>query len=294
MRNLHQEVTQRILQQLEAGALPWVKPWSQTPGSNISCNAISNRPYSGCNAFLLWLLKRPNPRYLTFKQAKEAGGNVRKGESGVPVYFVKHLYRKGEVMKDGRTAESNISMLRQYWVFNVDQCDGLPDKVKYGPAGAPQPLIENADERNMKIERFIKATGADIHFEGDVACYVPSADFIRMPPFASFHGAGHFYATTFHELGHWTGHEKRCNREFGKRFGDKAYAAEELVAELTAAFLCAEFNIDGELRHAGYIEHWIKLLRDDNKAFFTAASAAQKAADFIRGTVTVEAQAEAA
>lgn len=290
MRNLYAEVSERIAHQLETGTLPWVQPWSQTPGRNISMNAISNRPYSGCNAFLLWLLRRPNPRYLTFKQAKEAGGTVRKGEHGVPVYFVKFLYKRGDKMKDGRIAENNISMLRQYTVFNVAQCDGLPDKVVHGPGGAPEPVIPNADERDATIDEFIKATGADIREGGEVACYVPSADFIRMPEFATFHGACHYYATAFHELGHWTGHKSRLDREFGKRFGDNAYAAEELVAELTAAFLCAEFNIDGELRHAGYLQHWIKLLRDDNKAFFTAASAAQKAADHLRGTVLTEQQ----
>ena len=290
MRNLYQEVTERIAHELETGVVPWVQPWSQTPGRNVSCNAISNRPYSGCNAFLLWMIKRPNPRYLTFKQAKEAGGTVRKGEHGIPVYFVKFLYKRGDTMKDGRIATNNVSMLRQYTVFNVAQCDGLPDKVIHGPGGAPQPVAPNADERDATIDEFIKATGADIREGGDRAFYMPSVDAICMPPFAAFHGAGHYYATAFHELGHWTGHKSRLDREFGKRFGDNAYAAEELVAELTAAFLCAEFNVDGELRHAGYIQNWIKLLREDNKAFFTAASAAQKAADHLRGTVIAEQQ----
>lgn len=291
MRNLYQEVSERIAHELETGALPWVKPWSQTPGRNVSVNAISNRAYSGCNAFLLWMIRHPNPRYLTFKQAKEAGGTVRKGEHGIPVYFVKHLYAKGDTMRDGRVTDRNISMLRQYTVFNVAQCDGLPDRVIHGPAGAPVPVAPNADTRDATIDEFIAATGANIQEGGDRACYVPSADFIRMPPFATFCGAGHYYALAFHELGHWTGHETRCAREFGKRFGDAAYAAEELVAELTAAFLCAEFNVDGELRHAGYIKQWIELLRADNKAFFTAASAAQKAADYLRGTVIAEREA---
>jgi len=294
MRNLYQEVSERIAHELETGVLPWVQPWSQTPGRNMSVNAVSNRPYSGCNAFLLWMLKRPNPRYLTFKQAKEAGGTVRKGEHGVPVYFVKFLYRRGDKMKDGRIATGNVSMLRQYTVFNVAQCDGLPEKIVHGPDGAAPTVAPNPDERDASIDEFVVATGAAVREDGGAARYVPSVDYIGMPKFATFHGASHYYATLFHELGHWTGHKSRLDREFGKRFGDNAYAAEELVAELTSAFLCAEFNVDGELRHAGYIQNWIKLLREDNKAFFTAASAAQKAADFLRGVVIAEPQQEAA
>ena len=281
--NLYQNVTARILAELETGSAPWVKPWSATPGRNIPHNAATGRPYSGCNVVLLWLSagRFATPRYMTFKQAKGLGGNVKKGEHGFTVYFVKPLAGK----KNEETGEQGkgFTMLRAYTVFNVDQCENLPATIV-----CPDPIKpRHNDERDATIDEFIAATGADFRADvgGDRAYYSPSTDFIAMPAFEAFNGAANYYATGFHELAHWTGAKHRLNREFGKRFGDRAYAAEELVAELAAAFLCAEFNIDGELRHAGYVANWIELLKDDSKAFFTAASAAQKAADFLRSAV---------
>ncbi|MGY2987690.1 ArdC family protein [Bradyrhizobium sp. USDA 4508] len=280
--NLYQNVTARILAELETGTAPWVKPWSATPGKNIPHNAATGRPYSGANLVLLWLSQGrfASPRFMTFKQAKDLGGNVRKGEHGFTVYFVKPMVGKakdGDETAKGRT----FTMLRAYTVFNVDQCENLPERIV-----SPAPVKpRHNDERDATIDEFIAATGADFRDDvgGDRAYYAPGPDFVALPSFASFNSAASYYATAFHELGHWTGNAKRLNREFGKRFGDKAYAAEELVAELCSAFLCAEFDIDGELRHAGYIENWIQLLKDDARAFFTAASAAQKAADYMRG-----------
>lgn len=289
MRNLYDEVSERIAHQLETGAPPWIKPWSSTPGRNVPQNAVTGHRYSGCNVILLWIASSrgwSSPRFLTFKQALSVGGCVRKGEHGTKVYFVKFLYKKGETMRDGRVATNNVTMLREYTVFNVEQCDGLPDKVTTGDAGVTS---RNPGERDATIDEFVAATGAKVEENGvNEACYVPSQDFIKMPSFVRFNHAATFYGTLFHELGHWTAHKDRCARDLGGRFGDKRYAAEELIAELTAAFMCAEFSIDGELRHAGYIQHWITLLRDDSKAFFTAASAAQKAADYLRHTATQE------
>jgi antirestriction protein ArdC len=278
MANLYQNVTARILSELEAGTAPWVKPWSATPGKNIPHNAATNRPYSGCNVILLWLSQGrfTSPRFMTFKQAKDLGGNVKKGEHGFTVYFVKPMVGK----KEGEETAKTFTMLKAYTVFNVDQCENLPAKIL-----TPEPVKpRHADERDATIDEFIAATGADFRDDvgGDRAYYSPSTDFVAMPAFAAFKSASHYYATAFHELGHWTGSAKRLDRQFGKRFGDRAYAAEELVAELTSAFLCAEFNIDGRLQHADYIANWIALLKDDARAFFTAASAAQKAADYMR------------
>ena len=290
--NLYQNVTNQILASLETGAAPWVKPWSATPGNNIPHNAATNRPYSGCNVILLWLSQGrfTSPRFMTFKQALDLGGNVKKGEHGFTVYFVKPMTGK----KNDETGEAGkaFTMLRAYTVFNVDQCENLPAKI-----ATPEPIKpRHTDERDATIDEFIAATGADFRADvgGDRAYYSPSQDFVAMPAFAAFKSAATYYATAFHELGHWTGSTKRLDRQFGKRFGDRAYAAEELVAELTAAFLCAEFNIDGELRHAGYIQNWIALLKDDARAFFTAASAAQKAADYMRQRVIAEAMPIAA
>jgi antirestriction protein ArdC len=277
--NLYQNVTARILSQLENGFAPWVKPWSATPGQNVPHNAATGRPYSGCNVVLLWMSQGAyrSPRFLTFKQALDLGGNVKKGEHGFKVYFVKTVTGK-KAKSEGEEDQRGYTMLKEYTVFNVDQCEGLPDRIV-----TPSPIKpRHNDERDATIDEFLGVSGADIREGFGEAYYSPGQDFVSLPAFAAFKSAAHFYGVTFHELAHWTGHKSRLDRDLKNRFGTRAYAAEELVAELTAAFLCAEFNIDGELRHAAYIASWIELLKDDAKAFFTAASAAQKAADFLR------------
>lgn len=287
-RDIYREVTDRILAELDQGAIPWVKPWSATPGANTPCNAVTGRPYSGVNVMLLWAAREAGyrtPRFLTYKQATELGGHVKKGEHGWHVVFVKRLIVKDKDAQPGDDADTRtIPMMRDYTVFNIDQCEGLPDRIMNPPVKAPR----NHDTRDEWADAFLTASGADIREGAGEAYFAPGADFISMPAFAAFKDADNFYATMFHELGHWTGHKSRIDRQFGKRFGDKSYAAEELVAELTSAFLCAEFDIDGEVRHAGYIDHWRQLLRDDSRAFFTAASNAQAAADYLRGLALAE------
>jgi antirestriction protein ArdC len=278
--NPYAEVTARILAELETGAAPWVKPWSVTAGRNMPMNATTGNAYQGANVVLLWMATHSRfkqPHFLTYNQAKQAGGHVREGEKSCAT--ICKVLQGVAKPKDGETEGRAFSSMKFYAVFNVEQCDGLPaDLVSIEPRKP-----NNNDERDATIEEFIAATGADYsETGGDKAFYSPGFDCVKMPAFDHFKSAAAYYSTAFHELGHWTGAEKRCNRTFGKRFGDRAYAAEELVAELTAAFLCAEFSIDGQLRHAGYIDNWIALLKDDAKAFFTAASAAQKAADFLR------------
>ena len=278
-RDLYSEVSAHIVAELEAGAAPWVKPWSATAGANTPCNAITSRPYSGCNVILLWLARNrgwPMPRFLTFKQAIEAGGNVRKGEHGTKVIFVKQLQ-----VKDGEGDETDtrlIPMLREYTLFNVAQCDGLPDGIK---AGKPT-RVRNPDTRDALADEFLQSIGADIREGHGEAYFVPSYDFISMPSFEAFKGADHFYNVAFHELTHWTGHKSRLDRDLRNRFGAREYAAEELVAELGAAFLSAEFGFDGDVRNAGYIATWIELLKSDKRAFFTACNRASKAADYLR------------
>jgi antirestriction protein ArdC len=277
--DLYQNVTARILSELETGTAPWVKPWSATPGHNVPMNVISGKAYSGVNVILLWMAGHAKPLYLTYKQAESLGGHVKKGEHGYQICRVVQGIAKPKT--DDETARGYTTM-KFFTVFNVDQCEGLPADIVNTDPAAPR----HSDERDATIEEFIAASGANYsETGGDRAFFSPSHDRVCMPTFDSFKSAASYYGTAFHELGHWTGHTKRLNREFGKRFGDKAYAAEELVAELTAAFLCAEFNVNGELRHAGYIQNWITLLKEDNKAFFTAASAAQKAADYLRQAV---------
>jgi antirestriction protein ArdC len=275
-RDLYEDVTARILTELELGALPWVKPWASTPGKNTPQNAITGRPYSGCNVILLWMATSSagwsSPRFLTYKQAQAAGGNVRKGEHGTKVYFVKKLHVSD---RDNAEEIKVIPMMREYTVFNVEQCDGLPSVSK--------PVrVRNPETRDTLADEFLSTTGADIREGTGEAYYVPSKDYINMPSFASFKGADHFYNVVFHELTHWTGAKSRCDRDFGKRFGDQAHAAEELAAELGAAFLSAEFAFNGDVRNAGYIQNWIALLKSDKRAFFTACSKAQAAADYLR------------
>ncbi len=290
-RDLYAEVSTRIIAELECGAAPWIKPWSATAGANTPCNAATNRPYSGCNVVLLWMAANAGyrtPRFLTFKQAIEAGGNVRKGEHGTKVFFVKQLQVKDG---EGEEAESRlIPMMREYTVFNVDQCDGLPDSIR---AGKPM-RVRNPDTRDVLADEFLTATGADIREGHGEAFFVPSHDFISMPAFEAFKGADHFYNVAFHELTHWTGHKCRLDRDLKNRFGSGSYAAEELVAELGAAFLSAEFGFNGDVRNAGYITTWIELLKADKRAFWTAASKASQAADYVRGLALADTAAAAA
>jgi antirestriction protein ArdC len=282
---LYQAVTDRILASLETGAAPWVKPWSVTAGRNMPMNAATGNAYQGANVILLWMATHgrfQHPHFVTYNQAKQMGGHVREGEKSCAT-ICKVLQMVGKP-RDGEDEGKAFTSLKFYAVFNVEQCEGLP------AVAFEDRKPNNSDERDATMDEFIAATGANYsETGGDKAFYSSGFDCVKMPAFEHFKSAASYYATAFHELGHWTGHASRLNREFGKRFGDRAYAAEELVAELTAAFLCAEFSIDGELRHAGYIGNWIELLKDDAKAFFTAASAAQKAADYLRSRALADA-----
>jgi len=289
-RDLYTEVAQRILAELEAGAVPWVKPWSALPGIGRPVNAATGRYYSGCNVILLWMAAQSagwiTPRFLTFKQAQELGGSVKKGANGTRIYFVKPLVVTLDETADESDTARTITMLREYTVFNVAQCDGLPAHVVAPPVR--QTPAPNKDTRDPLIDQFLAVTNASL--QDGAATYSPSRDVITMPAFEAFTTAAVFYATIFHELGHWTGHVSRLARfkELVRRYDRQAYALEELIAELTSAFLCAEFDLDGDLRHAGYIADWIRLLKSEPHAFFTAASKAQAAADFLRGLALAE------
>lgn len=281
-RDLYADVTARILQTMEAGAVPWQRSWQST-GSGLPMNAVSERPYSGVNVLLFWLSADRGyalPRYVTFNQAKEAGGNVRKGEHGTKVYFFKQLTVADRASGEDKT----IPLLKEYTVFNVAQCEGLPDRVTNGEAIAPL----NQDQREALADRFIQSTGADFREGTGSPCYVPSRDFISIPAFAAFKSCPEFYGVAFHELTHWTGAKHRLDRDFSGRFGTQAYAAEELVAELGAAFINAEFGFDNTQSNAAYLANWITLLKSDSRAIFTAASKASKAAEYLRGLALAE------
>jgi antirestriction protein ArdC len=285
MQNLYQAVTDQIVAELKAGTRPWIKPWSQTPGLNIPANAVSGRPYSGVNTLLLWTARRQGwqPRFLTFKRALEAGGHVRKGEHGYHIVFVKDLVHRSAAAEGEQEEEYRTRFLKSYVVFNVAQCEGLPDRLVAPPKGP------NPDQRDALIDAFIAATGAKVcERDSEDEAWYGSSDCIYLPAFKFFRGRAEYCATLFHELVHWTGHPSRLDRQLGTRFGLKSKAAEELIAELGAPFLCAEFSIDGFIPHAAYIENYLELLQDDSKAIFTAASKAQAAVDFLRQQILAE------
>jgi antirestriction protein ArdC len=271
---LYESVTSRIIDEMKNGTVPWTKPWrsGKTVGV-MPMNAMTGRSYNGINIPLLWhsadVHGYPTHGWLTYKQALAAGGQVRKGEKSTTVVFTKKLR-----IKDKDTDEDKqIGMLRTFAVFNEAQIDNLHIAA---------PDVKEKPETLTSVDQFIAATKADIRPGGDNACYVPSRDFIALPPIESFVSVESFYATALHELGHWTMPKHRCDREVTGRYGSKGYAAEELVAELTAAFLCAHLGIKGELRHADYIANWIELLKEYPRVMFAAASKASQAADYLR------------
>ena len=254
-------------------------------------NAVSGHRYRGVKVPLLWLAQQrhgwPTLRFVTYKQAREAGGQVRGGAKSTAIVFTKPLEVED---KDHPGQMKIVPLLRGFRVFNVAQCDGLPKKVS-APVAARKPI--NPDARDADIDNFVAASGVPVlENEGYNPAYFPAADHIKMPPFDQFESAHGYYAALTHELTHATGHKTRCNR--GQSMQSKLYAFEELIAELGASFLCAEFAIDHTASAAAYIASWIKLLRDDSRAFVKSASAAQAACDWLRGKALAETQAEAA
>jgi antirestriction protein ArdC len=289
-------VTNRIIASLESGVRPWQKPWSAggvVTGPLMRPLRVCGTPYTGINVLNLWIAGQNrgfNARHwMTYKGAQELGAQVRKGaKSELAFYVGKHTVAAADDSQDDRT----ISFLRCYHVFNADEIDNLPGRFR--PADAtPEPMPQG--ERNATVDAFVAATGASIAHGGDKAYYRPSIDAIQMPHLAAFNEPGAYYTTLLHELTHWTAPEARCNRALGGRFGDMAYAAEELVAELGAAFLCADLAISDTPRddHAQYIAGWLSVLKNDNRAIFRAASLAEKAAGYLHGCQPAELAAAA-
>lgn len=283
--DVYSRVTARIVADLEQGARPWLKPWSvtHTAGRITRPLRANGQPYRGMNVLLLWSEAVANgyaaPIWMTYKQAQELGAQVRKGERGSLVVYANSV-TKTETDAQGEEHERSIPFMKGYTVFNVEQVEGLPAHYYAQPAN-PQPMAERIES----VERFTKATRADVRHGGNRAFYAPARDFVQMPPFEAFKDAESYYATLTHELTHWTGHASRCQREFekGHRFGSEGYAFEELVAELGAAFLCADLGITPEVRddHAAYLASWLKVLKQDKRAIFSAAAHAQRAADYL-------------
>ncbi len=292
--DLYAETTARIVAALEQGVAPWVRPWS-TSIDSLPVNACTRRQYRGINVVLLAMEAQahgyPLNRWLTYRQAAALGGQVRKGEHGTTVVFWK-LREIGETTKSmesmaDTTSRRVVPLLRSFTVFNTAQIDGLPAGMV---AQTPSVPAWSGDEA---AELLIDASGADIRHGGFRAYYTPGGDYIQIPPRTTFANSSGYYATTMHELVHWTSHASRLDRQLGGRFGDEAYAAEELIAELGSAFLCAHCRVDGQLQHASYIGNWLRVLRNDKRAIFVASTKAQHAADFLLARCTETSGAEA-
>jgi antirestriction protein ArdC len=264
-----------------------LKPWNaeQAAGRISRPLRANGKPYQGINVLMLWSAAIEKgyaaPIWMTFKQALDLKAHVRKGEAGSLVVYADKIIRTETDTETGEDTERAIPFMKGYTVFNVEQIDGLPEHFYARPA-APTGTVE----RIARAESFMAATGANVIHGGNRACYVPSTDNIHMPCIDFFRDAESYYATLAHEASHWTRHPSRLDRDFGrKRFGDEGYAMEELVAELGAAFLSADLELTPEVRddHAAYIASWIKVLKNDKRAIFSAASHAQRAADFLHG-----------
>ena len=285
--DIYQRVTDQIVASLETGIRPWMKPWSGEHAAGRITRPLRGNgiPYQGINILMLWGAAMEKgysaPIWMTFKQALELGGAVRKGERGSLVVYASTFSRTEADESTGEESERDIPFLKSYSVFNAEQIDGLPAHF-LAPAAPRLDPVQRIDH----AERFFAATGATVRHGGNQAFYSITHDYVQMPHFEAFRDAESFYATLAHELVHYTRHSSRLNREFGrKRFGDEGYAMEELVAELGAAFLSADLDLTPEPRpdHAAYISHWLTALKNDRRAIFTAASYAQRAADFLSG-----------
>jgi antirestriction protein ArdC len=283
--DIYARVTARIIEDLAQGVRPWLKPWAAGyTADRISLPLRHNgTPYRGINVLLLWgeAMQRGyrSATWMTYKQANAMGAQVRKGEHGALVVYADR-FTTTEQNERGEEVERAIAFMKAYTVFNAEQFDGLSATYTASPEpkGEPLHLVEHA-------EAFFASTGACVRHGGDKAFYAPSQDFIQLPPADAFKDGESYAATKAHELLHWTGHPTRMAREFGKRFGDTAYAREELVAELGSAFLCATLGITLEPRedHAAYLSHWLAVLREDKRAIFSATANAQRAADYLHG-----------
>ena len=286
--DVHQEITNRIIDALETAG-EFQLPWIRNKGGSFArpVNIASKNPYNGVNIVSLWVSAQahdfPSNLWGTYRQWQEKGCQVRKGEKSSPVVFYKTLAFEQQDEETGETANGERLFARASHVFNAAQVEGfetleqdLPEEPTFDPI--------------VRAEAFAVGTKATIIEGGDKACFIPSQDIIRMPERRRFTGtdtttpAEAFYSTLFHELVHWSGNKTRLDRDLSGRFGDEAYAVEELIAELGAAFLCGDLGITPEPRtdHACYIKNWLTVLKNDKKAVFTAASKASQAANWLR------------
>jgi len=283
-QDIYDIVTAKIIKQLEEGVRPWEKPWNANNVQGRVSRPLRKcgTPFQGINILVLWdaalEFGYSSPYWLTFKQAKELGGTVMKGEKGTRVVFAS-TFEKNEEDDRGEAVTKKIPFLKTYTSFNAAQIEGLPQSY-YQEPDSPSDSVEPL----AYTETFFDNIGAEVRYGGAKAYYAKGGDFIRMPKIEMFKDAEGFTSTLAHEHCHWSGHPARLNRDLSsKRWGDESYAAEELIAELGAAFLCADLGIFHQTRddHTSYIQSWLKILKNDKRAIFTAASQASKAVDYL-------------
>lgn len=280
-RDLYESVTNAIVMELERGVAPWVRPWksANTRFGGGPYNGASQKSYRGVNVWLLFTAARQrgfqDPRWFTYRQVQALKGHVKRGEKSTEVVFWKAYAeaKAGSVTEE--TAKPKGFLLRSYNVFNAEQCEGI----------AP---LEPVEEQPVHLRYWLADAlfvrhGAKVRHGGSEAFYTQGYDFIQVPPLEAFESEEHYWGTLLHELTHWTGHKDRLNRDLAGRFRSERYAAEELVAEMGAAFLCGALGIGGRLRHPEYIGNWLSVLKSDKRAVFKASSLAQAAADFLLG-----------
>ena len=286
--DIYAKITDRIISDLERGVRPWVQPWHADHAAGRISKPLrhNGEPYSGINVILLWseAVARgfSSATWMTFKQAMELGGHVRKGETGSTIVYA-NIFNRTETDRAGQEVEQAIPFLKAYTVFCVDQIDGLPERYHAKPTVTIDPI-----ERILSADAFFAATGAVIRNGGFQAFYMPSKDVIQMPPFETFKDAESHAATLAHELIHWTSAPDRLNRDLSRYAKDRSERArEELIAELGSVFLCADLGIAPELEprpdHASYLASWLKVLAGDKRFIFSAAAHAQKAAAYLHG-----------
>ena len=286
--DIYARITDRIVADLEKGVRPWMQPWRSGNGSRVVTRPLRHNglPYSGMNVLLLWSETAArgfaSPIWMTFKQALELGGAVRKGETGSTVVFASR-FEKTETDASGDAVDREIPFLKSYTVFNAEQIDGLADH-HLGQSELSRDPIERIDH----ADRFFAQTGAVIRHGGDRAYYSPATDHIQMPPFATFRDGGSYVATLSHEATHWTAARHRANRDLSRYGKDRSERArEELIAELGSCFLCADLGIVPELEprpdHASYLASWLEVLSSDKRFIFAAAAPAQRAVAYLHG-----------
>ncbi len=284
-KDVYSRITAQIVEYLEKGVRPWTRPWNAEHAAGRITRPLrfNGQPYSGINVLSLWMSALSQnfaaPIWMTYRQAGELDAHVRKGEKGSLVVYANAITRTEHDDNTGEDFELEIPYMKGYTVFNVEQIEGLPE-IYYAKAVPTRDSVARIEH----AEKFFGSLGATIRHGGNRAYYAQELDYVQMPPFEAFRDAESYYATLAHELTHWTKHAQRLNRDFGRnRWGDEGYSREELVAELGSAFLCADLELHQEPReeNASYIANWLEVLKNDNRAIFTAAAHAQRAADYL-------------